>query len=194
MRASSIGGTLILVAALAAIALPAVAQPGRAIQLRAAIDGEGGFRDENGKVWTPDNVGQPDSKPVPPEDRAFDPRRQVVHTLTVSIQVPEFRVIGTVPVLSGPGSSVPIVTLEAPSLRLDNRERWVASLVLANNGARIIDAEISCRFNNDDSAVEETKIQLRGVEPGQRVAARVRGPQGQLFVNNAVCAVDSPLQ
>lgn len=186
-----------VLAGLALIVAPVMsthARPDRTVHLHAAIDGEAGFRDENGKVWTPNNVGQPDSKPVPPEDRAFDPHRQVVHTPTASIQVPQIRVIGTVPVLSRPGSDVPVVTLETPALRLANRERWVAPLILANNGERVIDADISCRFNNDGQLVEEARIQLRGIEPGQRVTSVARGPLAQLFVNNAVCAVDSPLQ
>lgn len=68
------------------------------------------------------------------------------------------------------------------------------SKTFANNGERIIDAEVSCRFNNDGHPVEEARIPLRGVEPGQRVAAAARGPRGQIYVNDAVCAVDSPLQ
>ena len=191
MRVSSI---VVVLASLSLIAAPAYAQLDRAVHLRAAIDGESGFRDENGKVWTPDNVGQPDGKPVAPEDRAFDPHQQVVHTPTVSIQVPEIRVVDAVPVLSRPGSAVPVVSLETPALRLANRERWVAPLILANNGERVIDAEISCRFSNERQLVEEARIQLRGIEPGQRVAAVARGPQAHLFVNTAVCAVDSPLQ
>lgn len=64
----------------------------------------------------------------------------------------------------------------------------------ANNGERIIDAEVSCRFNNDGHPVGEARIQPRGVEPRQRVAAIARGPCGQIYVDDAVCAVDSPLQ
>jgi hypothetical protein len=196
MSASNLSKTVAILAGLATMASPVA--PVMA-QLdppppRGAIDGAVGFRDENGKVWTPDNVGQPDTKPVPPQDRAFDPRQQVVPSPTVSIQTPDVRVVGTVPVLSRPGSSVPIVTLDAPSLRLAERERWVATLILANNGERVIDAQITCRFNNDSLLVEEAKIRLRGIEPGQRVTAPARGPQGHLYVNNAVCAVDSPLQ
>jgi len=195
MRASTLSKTVTILAGLATVASPVV--PALA-QLdpppRGAIDGAAGFRDETGKVWTPDNVGQPDTKPVLPQDRAFDPRQQVVRTPTVSIQVPDVRVIGTVPVLSRPGGSVPIVTLETPSLRLVDRERWVATLILANNGERAIDAQISCRFNNDRLLVEEAKITLRGIAPGQRVEAPARGPQGQLYVDNTVCTVESPLQ
>jgi hypothetical protein len=196
MRASTLSKTVTILAGLATIALPilpALAQADR-LPPSGATDGAAGFRDEKGKVWTPDNVGQPDTKPVPPQDRAFDPRRQVVNTPTVSIQVPNVSVIGAVPVLSRPGSSVPIVTLETPSLRLVDGERWVATLILANNGERVIDAQISCRFNNDSLLVEEAKIMLRGIEPGQRVEAPARGPLGSLYVNTAVCAVDSPLQ
>lgn len=196
MRASNLSRAVTILVGLATVALPvapAVAQLDR-LPPRGADDGVAGFRDEKGKVWTPDNVGQPDSKPVPPEDRAFDPRRQVVPTPTVSIQLPDVRVIGAVPVVSRPGSSVPIVTLETPSLGLADRERWVATLILANNGERVIDAQISCRFNNDGLLVEEAKIQLRGIAPGQRVEAPARGPLGSLYINNAVCAVDSPLQ
>lgn len=195
MRASTTSRILALLAGLATVAmpiLPTFAQYDRPMQLRGG--GDIGFRDENGRIWTPDNVGQPDTKPVPPEDRAFDPRRQVVAVPDVSVQVPRLEVVGTVPIVSRPGSSVPIVTLETPSLRLIGRARWVATLLLANNGERTIDAEITCRFGNDSSLVEAAKVVLRGVEPGQRVAAVARGPSGLLYVNNAVCAVDSPLQ
>jgi hypothetical protein len=50
--------------------------------------------------------------------------------------------------------------------------------ILAHNGERVIDAQISGRFNNDSLLVEGARDRPRDIEPDQRVSAPARGPQG----------------
>lgn len=157
------------------------------------------FRDPvTGRVYEPGKVGQPDDKPVPPEDRAFDPRAQgrgappgsgpaaprVIEART--------RVIGTVPKVSGPGSNVPLVALEIPSLQIGPQGRWVLQMNLANNSGQPFDASVACSFRNGDRSVDEVLVALRGVRGGDKVTTEVTGPAAQVYVDNAPCIVRAP--
>lgn len=162
------------------------------------------FRDPvTGRVYDPATVGKDDGKPVPAEDRAFDPRAQGrsvigpapgVYSGAPRSDTPVTRVIGSVPRVSGPGSNVPIVTLELPSLRVVPGGRWQLTMNLANNGQRAIEALIGCTFNNGDRRVDEVNVSLRNVGPGDKVTAEIAGPPSSIFVDNAPCAVIAPLQ
>ena len=157
------------------------------------------FRDPvTGRVYDPGKVGQPDDKPVPPEDRAFDPRAQgrgappgsaPAAPRTIEART---RVIGTVPKISGPGSSVPLVGLEIPSLQIGPQGRWVLQMNLANNSGQPFDASVACSFRNGDRIVDEVLVSLRGVRGGDKVTTEVTGPAAQVYVDNAPCAVRSP--
>lgn len=157
------------------------------------------FRDPaTGRVYDPAKVGQPDDKPVPPEDRAFDPRAQGRGTAVGSGPVAQrqiearTRVIGTVPKVSGPGSNVPLVALEIPSLQIGPQGRWVLQMNLANNSGQPFDASVACSFRNGDRSVDEVLVSLRGVRGGDKVTTEVTGPAAQVYVDNAPCIVRSP--
>ena len=160
------------------------------------------FRDPaTGRVYNPDNVGQPADKPVPPEDRAFDPRAQGRTTIgappgsgparprTIEART---RPIGTVPQVSGPNSSVPLVALEIPSLRIGAQGRWVLQMNLANNSSQPFDAAVACSFRNGERSVDDVLVWLRGVRGGEKVTTEVSGPAAQIFVDNAPCTVRTP--
>jgi hypothetical protein len=155
------------------------------------------FRDPvTGRVYEPGKVGQPDDKPVPQEDRAFDPRAQgrgapAGPVAQRSIEA-RTRVIGTVPKVSGPGSSVPLVGLEIPSLQIGPQGRWVLQMNLANNSGQPFDATVACSFRNGDRTVDDVLIALRGVRGGEKVTTEVTGPAAQVYVDNAPCVVRSP--
>lgn len=160
------------------------------------------FRDPvTGRVYDPNNVGQPADKPVPPEDRAFDPRAQGRGTIgappgsgPVQPRVVEAstRLIGSVPQVSGPNSSVPLVALEIPSLRIGPQGRWVLQLNFANNSSQPFDASVACSFRNGDRSVDDVLIWLRGIRGGQKVTTEIAGPAAQIYVDNAPCTVRSP--
>ena len=160
------------------------------------------FRDPvTGKVWDPGKVGQPDDKPVPPEDRAFDPRAQGRGTIGAPpgsgpaaprMVEARTRVIGTVPKVSGPGSSVPLVALEIPSLQIGPQGRWVLQMNIANNSGQPFDATVLCSFRNGDLSVDEVLVSMRGVRGGDKVTTEVIGPPAQVYVDNAPCTVRSP--
>lgn len=157
------------------------------------------FRDPvTGRVYDPGKVGQPDDKPVPPEDRAFDPRAQGRGTPPGSGPAAQrqiearTRVIGTVPKVSGPGSNVPLVALEIPSLQIGPQGRWVLQMNLANNSGQPFDASVACSFRNGDRSVDEVLVSLRGVRGGDKVTTEVTGPAAQVYVDNAPCTVRSP--
>ena len=140
----------------------------------------------------PMTVGK-DNVPVPPEDRAFDPRAQRVAPERIGLQVPPLRRVGTVPIRSGPGSTFPIVTIDAPQLRAVPGDRWVMTLVLANNSGRDIDSRLSCTFRNGGHPVADVAVMMRDVVAGDRVAAEITGPLVTDFVDNVYCRVLSPL-
>lgn len=160
------------------------------------------FRDPvTGRVYDPGNVGQPADKPVPPEDRAFDPRAQGRGTIGAPpgsgpaaprMVEASTRVIGTVPRTSGPGTNVPLVALEIPSLRVGPQGRWILQMNLANNSGQTFDASIACSFRNGDRAVDDLVVSLRGVRGGDKVTTDVVGPPAQVYVDNAPCTVRSP--
>ena len=160
------------------------------------------FRDPaTGRVYDPGNVGQPADKPVPPEDRAFDPRAQGRGTIGAPpgsgpieprmVEVPT-RVIGSVPKVSGPGSNVPLVGLEIPSLHIGPQGRWVLQINLANNSAQSFDAAVACTFRNGDRPVDSVMVWMRNVRGGDKVTTEVTGPVAQVYVDNAPCTVRSP--
>ncbi len=183
----------------------AAPQPGDARPLApppAATDQPQTFRDPaTGRVYDPGNVGQPADKPVPPEDRAFDPRAQGRGTIGAPpgsgpaeprLIEARTRVIGSVPKVSGPGSSVPLVALEIPSLHIGPQGRWVLQMNLANNSGQPFDAAVACSFRNGDRSVDDVLVWLRGVRGGDKVTAEVTGPAAQIYVDNAPCTVRSP--
>ena len=141
----------------------------------------------------PMTVGK-DNVPVPPEDRAFDPQAQRVVPDHIGLLVPPLRRVGTVPIRSGPGTSVPVVTLEAPQLRAVPGDRWMLSLVLANNSARDVDVRLMCTFRNGGRRVADIAVMMRDVMSGDRVATEVAGPPVTDFVDNVPCRVLSPLE
>lgn len=141
----------------------------------------------------PMTVGK-DHIPVPPEDRAFDPHQQRVPTDHIGLVVPSLRYVGNVPVRSGPGTNVPVVSLDANALRAVPGDRWALSLTLANNSARDIDARVMCSFRNGNRTVGDIAVLMRNVRPGDRVAADIAGPPVTDFVDNAPCRVLSPLE
>jgi hypothetical protein len=135
-----------------------------------------------------------DNVPVPPEDRAFDPNARRVRPEHIGLQVPPLRRIGTVPIRSGPGTNVPVVTLDAPQLRAVPGDRWIMSLMLANNSGREIDTRFACTFRNGGRPVADVAVMMRDVLAGDRVAAEVAGPPVTDFVDNVHCWILSPLE
>jgi len=160
------------------------------------------FRDPvTGRVYDPSKVGQPDDKPVAPEDRAFDPRAQGRGTIGAPpgsgpaaprLIEARTRVIGTVPKISGPGSSVPLVGLEIPSLHVGPQGRWILQMNFANNSGQPFDALVACSFRNGERSVDDVLISLRGVRGGDKVTTEVTGPAAQVYVDNAPCTVRTP--
>ena len=129
--------------------------------------------------------------PSRPEDRAFDPSTQIV-PLRAAIQRPRLRMIGVVPITSGLGSPVPILTLETPALRRTQEQRWVTDMVAANNSSLTLTPEIRCTFLNGERPVEIVTAFLDGLGPGQKVYFNIFGPPGEIFVDLARCEMVSP--
>src|ERR1700741_2573979 len=108
------------------------------------------FRDEKtGQIWTPDNVSKdtqlrPSNEPSTPADRAFDPNSQIATATGVVVQRPTATLMGTVPITAGP--TVPIATLESPSLQAVPKDRWVAPLYVTNNSGANVNAQVGCTF------------------------------------------------
>jgi hypothetical protein len=180
---------------LASLIVMAVASPALAQAPRSGFDvimsnGVPEFRDpRTGKVWTPDIVGQ-DGKPVAPDDRAFDPFAQVVAVEGVIEQQVRGRPVGTVPITAGP--TVPLVDIEAASLRALPGQRWQLVLYLNNNSASPVSPVIDCDFTNAGKKVSETRAHVSQTAPGMRVGLVIYGPRTDVFVDHAACRVLSP--
>ena len=125
-------------------------------------------------------------------DRAFDPRTQEVPFRT-AVQRPVLRDIGPVPITSGLGTNVPVMTLVTPALRLNDTQRWVIDLTAANNSSLTISPEIKCTFMNGEKPVETISVYLSGLPAGHKVAFNVYGPAGEIFVDRAPCVAIGPL-
>jgi hypothetical protein len=154
------------------------------------------FRDERtGKIWTPDNVSKenqlrPSNEPSSPADRAFVPNAQVAGAPTVVVQRPAANLIGTVPITAGP--TVPIVTLESPSLQAIPSDRWVAPIYITNNSGAPANAQVGCTFTNGGRSVQETRVIVPTAGPGQRLGMPVYGPRTEIFVDRVLCRVLTP--
>ena len=153
------------------------------------------FRDEKtGKIWTPENVSKdnqlrPANEPSTPADRAFDPKAQIA-TANVVVQRPPANVLGTVPITAGP--TVPLVTLESPSLQAIPGDRWVAPIYVTNNSGAVASAQVGCTFTNGGRSVQETRVIVPTAGPGQRLGMPVYGPRTDVFVDRVLCRVLTP--
>jgi hypothetical protein len=147
------------------------------------------FRDERtGKVWTPEIVEtNPDGTPKSSVDRAFDPRSQTASVPGVATQRPRANLMGTVPITAGP--SVPIVTLDAPSLQAVPGGHWLAVIYVTNNSGNTVNTVVGCQFTNEGRKVEDVRVIVPPAGPGERLGVPVRGPQTGLFVDQVTCRV-----
>jgi hypothetical protein len=167
-----------------------------AIAVTASAFGQAQFRDEKtGTIWTPDNVSKdnqlrPSNEPTTPADRAFDPNAQIATATGVVVQRPNATVMGTVPITAGP--TVPLVSLESPTLQALPADRWVAPLYLSNNSAGDVNAQIGCTFTNGSRPVQESRIVVPTAGPGQRLAFPAYGPRTDVFVDRVLCRVLTP--
>jgi hypothetical protein len=148
------------------------------------------FRDpKTGQVWTPDNVGG-SSGPSTPQDRAFNPRAQMVTPTNVAVQTPNVTPLGSIPITAGP--TVPIATIDDATLTAIPSQRWQVVLYLNNNSAGVINPVIECRFTNNGNTVLPVQANLPPINPGTRVGLTIYGPETNLYVNQAPCNLASP--
>lgn len=146
-----------------------------------------------GRIWTPEPVtvetpGQ--RSPSSYADRAFDPNAQNVKVSGVVVQHPRAQLTGTVPITAGP--TVPVVTLDVPSLQVLPAQYWLSILYLTNNSANTVNAVVGCHFNNGGRTVDDVRVVLPPAGPGERLGVPVRGPRYDVFVDHVSCNVISP--
>ena len=155
------------------------------------------YRDSRtGKVWMPvlNEQYDPQQEAFVPDDdavnRAFDPRNQNVRVPGVIVQHPRANLMGTVPITAGP--SVPLMTLDLPSLQVIPARHWLTILYVTNNSGGTIDPVVGCRFTNQGHTVEATRIVVPPAGPGERLGVPVRGPRSDIFVDRVTCQLLSP--
>jgi hypothetical protein len=174
----------------AAMAAPAVAQTA-GVQSGVTAGGTAQFRDaKTGKVWTPENVSkdnrpQSANQPTTPADKAFDPNAQIATAGAVVVQRPRANLMGKVPITAGP--TVPIVTIDGPSLQAIPGERWLTVLYVTNNSAAEANPQIACTFTNGSRPVQETHVIVPTAGPGDRLGVPVYGPRTDIFVDRVLC-------
>jgi hypothetical protein len=147
-----------------------------------------------GRTWTPDIIplNDPRSGPMDPAvDKAFNPHNQIAMVPGTVIQRPRANLMGVVPITAGP--TVPLITLDAPSLQAIPGAHWLAILYLTNNSANTVDAVVDCHFTNQGAKVEDVRLLVPPAGPGERLGVPVRGPRTDLFVNQVVCQLMSPI-
>ena len=152
------------------------------------------FRDERtGKMWTPEIVSQDDAPQTATTypDKAFDPRLQREMIPGVVRQHPRANLMGVVPITAGP--TVPIVTLDAPSLQAIPGRHWLTVLYVTNNSGGSVDVVVGCQFTNQGRKVQDTQVIVPPAGPGERLGLGVRGPATDLFVDRVNCEVLSPI-
>ena len=87
----------------------------------------------------------------PAVDKAFDPHSQIAMVPGTVLQRPHANLMGVVPITAGP--TVPLVTLDAPSLQAIPGQHWLAILDLTNSSANTVDAVVDCHFTNHGAKV-----------------------------------------
>jgi hypothetical protein len=145
-----------------------------------------------GKVWVPEPVSV-EQAPVPPSsyaDKAFDPHAQKVKVEGVVVQHPRASLMGTVPITAGP--TVPLMTLDTPSLQVVPGRHWLSILYVTNNSASSINAVVACHFTTQGRAVENVRIIVPTAGPGERLGVPVRGPRYDIFVDRVSCQLITP--
>ena len=147
------------------------------------------FRDpRTGQIWTPYNVGQ-ERGPVSPADRAFNPDAQVVTIRGVVDQQAATQFITNVPMIAGP--TVPLVSLDSPTLTVLPGARWQMTIYLNNNATVTYNPVLDCRFTNSGRLVEQSRVTMAPVAAGSRLLLTLQGPPSNIFVDNATCGVAS---
>jgi hypothetical protein len=145
-----------------------------------------------GKIWTPEIANEEPAFAGPSGDvnKAFDPRAQNVRVEGLVVQHPRANLMGTVPITAGP--SVPIVTLDAPSLQVVPGRNWLSILYVTNNSATTVDAVVACHFTKGDQQVEDTRVIVPPAGPGERLGVPVRGPRYDIFIDRVTCQLMAP--
>lgn len=144
-----------------------------------------------GTVWTPEPVNVEPPGPSSYSDRAFDPRTQGAQIPGLVVEYPRAHLMGTVPITAGP--TVPIVTLDVPSLEVIPAQHWLSILYLTNNGANTVNAVVDCHFTNGGRRVEDVRVIMPPAGPGERLGLPVRGPRYDIFVDRVACEVIAPI-
>jgi hypothetical protein len=177
---------------LAAIGL---ATPGLAQNMAASPGMPGPFTDtRTGKVWTPNWGTEDPTQPTNlnhPVNREFDPRGQTAGAPGMVYQQPRANLMGIVPITAGP--SVPIMTIDAPSLQAVPGQRWISILYVTNNSANTIDPIVDCHFTNNGQKVESVRVTVPPAGPGERLGLAIRGPRVDMYVDKVTCMAMSPL-
>jgi hypothetical protein len=169
-------------------AAAAMAQTSAAVAVSA--NGTTEFRDQvTGKTWSPGEVSQ-DGKPVSAEDRAFDPQVQVATAEGVVMHDAHMHLLGLVPITAGP--SMPIVSIDNPSLHAIPGQRWQTALYVTNNSMDVVQPVLGCEISNGTRVVEETRVNVPSIGPGERWGASVYGPSTDIFVDRVTCRVITP--
>jgi len=137
-----------------------------------------------------DNRLEPSNQPSTPADRAFDPRAQVATTIPVVVQRPAANLVGRIPVTAGP--TVPVITIEGPTLRAIPGDRWTTGLYINNNSGAPVDTQVGCSFTNGGRTVQESRVVVPTAAAGTRLSVSVDGPRVDVFVDRVLCRVLTP--
>jgi len=139
---------------------------------------------------TRDNRLEPPNEPSSPADKAFDPNAQVATSIPVVVQRPAARFVGRLAVTAGP--SVPVLTIEGPTLQAIPGDRWMTVLYINNNSAAPIDSQIGCTFTNGGRTMQEARVVVPGIAAATRISVPVDGPRVDVFVDRVLCRVLTP--
>src|SRR5260370_29225192 len=107
------------------------------------------------------------------------------------VQRPRAQLLGVVPITAGP--TVPLITLDAPSLQAIPSQHWLAILYVTNNSANTVDAVVDCHFTNHGGEVEDVRLLVPPAGPSELFGLPVRSPPTGLVVHAVTCRLMSPV-
>jgi len=188
-RFAAIAASVATICSAGGLAASALAQ-----NVAAGPEYSGRFTDtRTGKVWTPNldslDAYQP-TDPNHPVNREFNPRDQQAGIPGMVQLHPKAELMGTVPITAGP--TVPIMTIDAPSLQAVPGKRWIAVLYVTNNSGGTINPIVDCHFTNHGQKVESVRLIVPPAGPGERLGMAVRGPRVDMFTDAVTCVPMAP--
>jgi len=92
----------------------------------------------------------------------------------------------------GRTEDLPVVSIDNPSLHAIPGQRWQTALYVTNNSMDVVQPVLGCEISNGGRVVEETRVIVPAIGPGERWGVSAYGPPTGIFVDRVTCRVIAP--